>query len=394
MAGLIIDKWIEVPASTFIREQGDGWNAILTTVPGRWIQELHREHGDRLFSANYRDYLGSTRQRGNINHEITKTAEVEPDNFWAYNNGVTALTHEIKIRGKKRKIRGISVINGAQTTGALSEASENATKYTKVLIRFVECSSRELIDKIILYNNTQNEIKPADRRSKDSVQKNLHDEFLNHDVTYMHRRSITRTPKNAITAAAIAPALCAFHGEPQIAYRNSREIFGNDDVYERVFPKNISIEHVFLVRSLSSAIDKIKSELNAKVSNNDATHLEESQFDVLKYSASKHFIFYIIGILAEEIMSRRMSNLFEWKCKTEVISPDNVSLQKAWDKTLRALLPHIATIEEQQGTDAFYDVPRNIEQSKQVVRQLKALIASLETILGNQFDEIRKRTTI
>ena len=390
---ILVDEWLDIPASDYVREKGDGWQAILTTVPGKWIQDLHKQHGDRLFSANYRDYLGSSKRSGNINYEITQTAESEPVNFWVYNNGITALTYEIK-HGRKKKIRGISIINGAQTSGALSEASGLSTKKTRVSIRFVECPSRDLIDKIILYNNTQNEIKPADRRSKDQIQKRLRDEFAKYGIVYVHRRSSLRTPRNAITGTSVAPALCAFHGEPQISYRNAKEIFGDDDIYERVFPRNISVEHVFLVRALSIAIDKIKSELNNKVSNETATQLEERQYEVLKYSASKHFIFYVVGALTEEIMTRKVSDLFEWKSIAGVVAPENVSLANAWTVVLQALLPQIATIVEQQGKDAFYDVPRSNEKSKQVARQLKALVASLESVLSSQFENIRKRSTI
>lgn len=391
---ILVDEWIDVPGTKYIKEKGTGWNGILTTVPGEWIQRLHQQHQDRLFSANYRDFLGAVPKTGNINYEITKTADSEPVNFWVYNNGITALTHEVKLTTRKLRIRGISVINGAQTSGALSAAAKKATKKTKVLIRFVECSSRKLIDKIIRYNNTQNEIKPADRRSNDAIQKRLREDFLQQGVSYVHRRSAARTPKKGITAAAMAPALCAFHGSPQISYRNAKEIFNNDDIYNRVFPTNITIEHLFLVRALSNALDRTKMELNAKVSNETATRLEEQQYEVLKYSASKHFVFYVVGDLAEEIMHQKVSDLFEWKCKREIISPDNKSLTNAWIEGLHALLPHMATIVGQHGKDAFYEVPRSEKESRKVSQSLKALIASLESALGPRFDELRQRTSV
>jgi len=391
---ILIDNWMEVPVSGYVEEQGQGWKAILATVSGDWIRTLHRLHGDRLFSANYRDYLGYMRRQGNINYEITQTAESEPANFWVYNNGITALTHELQLVPNV-KIRGISIINGAQTTGALSDATESSTTAAKVLIRIVECCSQDLIDKIIRYNNTQNEIKPADRRSKDSTQRRLQADFSQYGVTYAHRRSTIRTPRNAITAAAIAPALCAFHGDPQTAYRNAKEIFNDDTTYQRVFPSNIRVEHVFLVKALSAAIDSVKIERKRKVSDKTATQLEVQQYEILKYSGAKHFLFYIIGAIAEEIMQRRVSALYEWKCKSEIISAENVSMSNSWNTALRALLPHISTIVGRQQTqDPSYDVPRSTELSRRVAEELKALIASLELVLGSQFYEVRSRTTI
>lgn len=391
---LLIDNWLDVPATSYVKEQGDNWEAILTTVPGSWIRDLYQTHQDQLFSANYRDYLGYVRRQGNINYEITQTAESEPINFWVYNNGITALTHELKL-GANVQIRGISIINGAQTTGALGDANIVDTEATKVLIRFVECRKKDLIDKIIRYNNTQNEIKPADRRSNDPIQKRLSEDFSKFGITYVHRRSTIRSPRNALSGAAISRVLCAFHGDAQTAYRNAKEIFNDDTIYQRVFPNSISAEHVFLIKALSTAIDDLKIELKDKVSNETATQLDEQQYEILKHSAAKHFLFYIIGATAEEVMQRRISDLYEWKCKSEIISQSNTSLSKAWDKSLRALLPQIAiVVSRQQTQDPSYDVPRSAELSKRVAQELQALLASLETSLGSQFEDIRKRSAL
>lgn len=390
---ILVDELIPVPATEFLEEHGQQWKSIHTSVPCEWIQQLFQKHGDRLFSANYRDYLGSTRRKGNINYEITQTAESEPGNFWVYNNGITALTKELQTT-PQLQIRGISVINGAQTSGALGDASATATGASRVSIRFVECTSRDLIDRIIQFNNTQNEIKPSDRRSNDAIQRRLRDEFVKSGVTYIHRRSRVRAARTAITASAIAPALAAFHGNPQVAYRNAKDIFIDDTLYEQVFPKSVSVQHVFLIRSLSSAIDKVKAGLRDRIDAGTATSLDQEQFQVLKFSASKHFLFFILGSLSEEVMGRRVSDLYEWKCIPDVVSPTNHSLSDAWETALHAVLPHVATIVKQYGKDAFYEVPRSSELSKEVSNKLRALMASLGPVLGSQFDPIRQRTTV
>jgi len=46
------------------------------------------------------------------------------------------------------------------------------------------------------------------------------------------------------------------------------------------------------------------------------------------------------------------------------------------------------------GGDPFYEVPRSFEHTKRVGDQLKALLASLLSVLGKQFVNIRKRTTL
>jgi AIPR protein len=390
---ILIESWLDIPASQYLEVESEGWKAILTTVPGKWVQKLFREHENRLFSANYRDYLGSMRRKGNINQQITRTASSDPRNFWVYNNGITALTFELQLQPTVRA-RGISIINGAQTTGALSEALVDSNDDVKVSLRIVECSEKDIVHNIIQYNNTQNEIRPADRRSNDYIQNRLRIDFEKFGITYVHRRSNIRNPRNSIAATAIAPALCAFHGDPQTAYRNAPDIFLNDNTYNKYFPNSISVEHIFLVRSLSIALDKLRTELKDKVSNESATTQEQRQYDALKYTASKHFIFYITGELSEEIMGQRVSDRFGWKCKDGMLTPDNHSMSDAWIDALRALLPSIARFVGQESPDPFYEVPRSAEKSKQVADHVKTFIASLGSTLENQFYEIRRKTIL
>ncbi len=390
---ILVDDVMEVPLTDFIKEEAEEWTAILASVPAEWVRNLYKQHGGRLFSANYRDYLGYTRRQTNINFQISQTASSEPRNFWVYNNGITALTHKLDLEGTPT-IRGISIINGAQTSGALGDTPESSAQQARVLIRIVQCETPDLIDKIIRYNNTQNEIKPADRRSNDATQRRLRIDFDQYGITYVHRRTTARTAKNAITAVAIGPALCAFHGDPQTAYRNAKDIFNDDVVYQRVFPFGLRVEHIFLVRALSIALDTVKSDLKTRVANETATQIEAHEYDVLKYSGSKHFLFYVIGYLAEQLIGRRVSDLYEWKCRRDVMAPDNLSMIRAWGDALQAILPHLATIVARQPGDPYYDVPRSTNLSQTAATELAALVASLESALAGQFSALRDRTTI
>ena len=75
-------------------------------MPGDWLHALHSRHGARLFSANYRDYMGMRSSVKNINFGIKTSAQSEPDNFWTYNNGITAADtpnhqEEVQVRGRR-----------------------------------------------------------------------------------------------------------------------------------------------------------------------------------------------------------------------------------------------------------------------------------------------------
>ena len=96
------------------------------------------KHHPRLFSPNLRVFLGLTE----INQSIVETLESNPENFWYFNNGITALCSSIQ----KKPIGGnshesgdfecvdVHIVNGAQTVGAIAlahskhpEKSANAT---------------------------------------------------------------------------------------------------------------------------------------------------------------------------------------------------------------------------------------------------------------------------
>ena len=74
-------------------------------------------------------------------------------------------------------------------------------KHAKVTIRIVECRSIEIIDDVIEYNNTQNDIRPEDRRSKDPLQKEISNTFAKYNIPYalLHCTSIYPTPFDKVS---------------------------------------------------------------------------------------------------------------------------------------------------------------------------------------------------
>jgi len=198
-----------------------------------------------LFSANIRDYLGSRLSDSNINNGIKATAENEPHNFWVFNNGVTALVNRLTARktktGFKLKASGLSIVNGAQTTGAIGSLESSPPKKLTVPVRFIWTKDEELVENIIKYNNSQNKISASDFRSNDAVQKRLKEEFTAMpDAEYEGGRrggasdTIKRRP-NSLPSYTVGQALAAFHGDPATAYNRKSEIWVDDQTYSRYF---------------------------------------------------------------------------------------------------------------------------------------------------------------
>lgn len=109
---VVCDRGLEI--------ETEDWRAFVTAVSGKWLRELYIDKGEDLFSGNPRSYLGRGKRRSTINSGIIESAQNEPGNFWAYNNGVTALVNDFYYGNGELEIKEITIINGAQTTGAIS----------------------------------------------------------------------------------------------------------------------------------------------------------------------------------------------------------------------------------------------------------------------------------
>lgn len=164
-----IKDTITFPSPVKFRESGPKWEASITSVPGSWLHSLYEQYEDRLFSANYRGFLGISRRR-RINTGIRQSAEMKPKDFWVFNNGITLLTLGKREVGNQVELTGISIINGAQTTGSIGSIDQKRHDITdvKVLCRIIQCSDAETIAEIVKYNNTQNEITTWDQYSNDT----------------------------------------------------------------------------------------------------------------------------------------------------------------------------------------------------------------------------------
>lgn len=393
---IVIEDWLELPVNEFIERNGKEWKSIITSIPATWIREMANQHGAKLVSANFRDYLGARAAKGNINHQIKQTIASEPENFWVFNNGITALTHEIRIdkETKTVKIRGISIINGAQTSGSLGESDYDDAETASVLFRVVASKNETIVDKIIRFNNTQNKIVPTDQRSNAKVLKGLEETFGAKGLTFVIRRSNSRNSADSFFAADIARLLAAFHGDPQLGYRNPSSIFDEDKVFDSVFSPEISMEHVYLLASLAHAYDLLKAKLVQKVVEEKATKFEQDMYEVLKFTASRYFIVYLMGAIKEELVGKRVPSLYLWKSKEKYVKRGDSHLSDAWQEILNSLLPQIKNIVLRQGGNAAFEVPRSGPLSEQVAQELQSQVLSFVTNFEPAFEKLRPLTHI
>jgi len=322
---ILVDDVFELPDSFRKLHQTQDWTSLVGSVSGAWLFDLISQHGDKVFSANVRDYLGSRGDKRNINNAIKSTVLEQPGNFFIYNNGITVICNSIDEVAGRFKIQGLSIVNGAQTSGAIHEAGRQHAELCNVPCRII-CSSQDgLIRNVIKFNNTQNSVRASDRRSNDRVQKRLADEFKSHKIAYVHRRTGSMSPKDSISAESIGQSLAAFHGFYTLSTRNRSNIFENETDYRKLFNDQTNAGHAFIVHCLSMAVDTYRTSLRTKVDNNEATKGEVRQHSLMKFVSSKQLVMFLVGSLTENIFGRTISTPFSVQAKDSVMRAGLIS---------------------------------------------------------------------
>ncbi|MCF8009857.1 MAG: AIPR family protein [Clostridiales bacterium] len=344
---LVRDEFIiEVPGGYELER--DQWKAFSTAVSAMWIYEIFNKYGKSIFSANVRDYLGSRRSDANINHGIKQSTIQHPDKFWAFNNGITALVNDFEIIDKENKkqikINGISIVNGAQTTGAIGTLDSIPNENAMVQTRFIKCTSPEIVQEIVRYNNSQNKMKAADFRSTDGVQNRLRREFTQYhpNVTYLGTRrggaenAISR-PSNLIPSDTVAQSLAAFHQIPGIAYNQKSNIWESDSLYSKLFNESTHASHLLFVYSLNQAITNIKNSLMIKEKKeNSLTTGEKEILSFLRFRGSIYILMVAIGNCMETILYKNITNKFLLRFNEQ---KELAEYEKLWESIVQCCIP-------------------------------------------------------
>jgi len=313
---------IEIPGGFEVKKSD--WNAYLTVIPARWLYVCFKKYGTRLFSANIREYLGSRDTDKNINKGIQKTASTDPSHFLVFNNGITALVNSYKEeKGEKTHviIKGISIVNGAQTTGSIGTSKAPPAEDALVQIRFIMCNNVGTVQDIVKYNNSQNKITAPDFRSNDLVQRRLVEEFKDLDIEYLSRRGgqedLIRRPQNALPSIALGQVLAAFHGDPDSAYNKKTYIWEDDQLYGRLFNERTTAKHSFFAYTLFKAVERKKLELINKKDENKIKQIEEAQLAFFRNRGSTILFATAISRCLETFLDQRISNKFDIKFKNK-----------------------------------------------------------------------------
>lgn len=304
LAASIPDK-IEIDLSTgqwFERkDKSRDFRTIVTVLKGNTLRNLYNQHREALIAFNIRSYLGD---RG-INKAMTETAERQPNDFFYFNNGISAICNDYEIEGNHLIAKKLQIINGAQTLGALARSEQNPD--VDVLMRITKtknvATEKGLNHEIILYNNSQNTIKVSDFRSNDPIQLFLEKKFNDlrrgkgalPKLKYVRRRGTKmggRATGMGLKLEEVAKLRYAFLYEPTLTQSSPKKIWTlksqeSDGAYDQAFGVDGELQDVWSEETFTELLVaiafylRINSEMQSIARNEDNL----KSFRRLKYHA-------------------------------------------------------------------------------------------------------------
>ncbi len=185
-------------------------------------------HYPQIVSQNIRMFLGGDTE---VNAGLHHTLLADPEHFWHFNNGITAICREIrpKLAGGKSKESGffncydVRIVNGAQTAGSIASANERSPKEVeraRVHVRFIAVGNDAesgLGDAITRATNTQNRINRQDFVALDPEQQRIRTELTIDGVTYNYK-SGEGTVRDAQTSDIEEATIALACASPDLAH--------------------------------------------------------------------------------------------------------------------------------------------------------------------------------
>ncbi|WP_349897428.1 AIPR family protein [Parafrigoribacterium soli] len=273
---LTFERWVTMT---------DYRSEIMGIVAGEQLANLVESFNERLFDKNIRAILRQTE----TNEILDDTLRNSPSDFWYYNNGITIVANSISCRRTNPRsanemfsLKGLSVVNGAQTSGALARSLRSGIPLddVRVTVRVIstEDHSVNFEQQVTRYTNTQNQVSNREFVSLDAFQQELSDILLAEGVQYSFRTGQAQDPDEfsfTFDLEEATRALACFTGEGN-ATRAKREIGRmwsdlNSSPYLELFPRGLDAATMYNAvrfwRAANATLDSVSKDWESRAQN-------------------------------------------------------------------------------------------------------------------------------
>lgn len=382
---IYVDQPFSISCTEGFEISSDRWDAFVTSISARELYFIYKTHKSDLFSANVRDYLGDRDADTNINFGIKESVRRQPADFWVFNNGLTILTNDFTYRASdgQLELSGISVVNGAQTTGAIGTLKSPPRDEARVLVRFIKVSnkSRSLIGSIVKFNNSQNKVTAADFRSNDETQKRLvlEVESLDKSVVYQGGRrggedAAIKRKKNAMPSFTVAQALASFHGDPVSAYNKKSFLWNDDAAYSRIFNERTTGAHIIFVYALFKRLELIKFDL-LNMTDDGIKSADKKKKEFFRKSGSIFVYIYALSRCIEIFTNKPVTDNFTLSFGGRGLD----AAMKGWEPIINQTISFVPTLEDGlKNGMAMKEIDRSVDNFKQLIENYFLNVAMSE----------------
>lgn len=267
------------------------YKAFYGRMEAKRLAELWVQYEDRLVDRNIRRFKGTT----TVNAGLTETLQQEPEHFFYFNNGVTFLCEAINEqhpRDPHREsgrfhVRGLSIINGAQTVGAI--AKEPIAHYdanpAMVMATFVclDNAPDGFGDQVTQSRNRQNAVDLEDFAALDERQAMWQQTLKMAGIEYIVKHGQDDAPPSptSFSARELAPFLACtvttsdWQDYLVAAKSDKKRLFGREGLvpatdplrqsYERLFADSLTAKQMWRIAQIGrTVIRKIRDRASAE----------------------------------------------------------------------------------------------------------------------------------
>lgn len=246
-----------------------------------------------LFDGNVRD---SYKSSSSINKDIIETLEkeIETNDFWWLNNGITIICRSMKKIGNILHINEPQIVNGLQSVVAIYDTFKNGKTLNakkKIMVRILVENNSSNIDTIIKTTNTQNPVDDYLLSSTKPIHREIEKSFLSFGDGYYYDRRKNyyknlKKDKNKIfdikyTFKTYSSIFLGIPSQVRTATKKNFKIYN-----EQVFDSNINVLSYLYSDLLDRKIQKVlkKTEL-------DNNFKEKNGVSIVTYSLHLSYIY-------------------------------------------------------------------------------------------------------
>ncbi len=346
-----------------------------------------------MFSDNIRNPLATS----HFNKEIIKTLDEEPSFFWAFNNGITAITNKINSFYRDNntiEIEGLQIINGAQTVNAIHQAYSKMLENKKqtinndahITLRLLKSGGNDYDSKVTKFTNSQNPMINRDFHSNDLIQEHLQDDFFaNTNIWYERRRGefiAQKIPRNVIKISneIFAKTYLAYYlQEPLLAKNATMKFFVSEKIdktsglYEKIFHDKYDYKNLQASFYTNKFVDEKLKEYKRNYKNvqeKNEHNLTTKDHILISKSFILHSTTHITALIGYKLSLKHL--VFE-KTSGVIISQElsdkRDELNLAYKEIVKAIVPFI---EKKRKNKSYSD--SKYFKSRECFNELKLLV--------------------